>query len=204
MTDHAILETGHRLMRQDTDPYRGDPEHGQRIDAYFSADVETDGPIPGPYSMLSFALVYAGCYDGQNFKRPETYNQVFYAELRPISDGYEQEALNINGMDRNRLIESGMKPSAAMNSAASWVSQMSAAEAPFLWRIRLALIGHGYIGTLWPLRVRALRFRTAGVLILRQRFRLNRANRSPCQREIGFPPGFDRIATTRIMRKTMP
>jgi hypothetical protein len=23
------------------------------VDSYFSADVETDGPIPGPYSMLS-------------------------------------------------------------------------------------------------------------------------------------------------------
>jgi len=31
-------------------------------EVYFSADVETDGPIPGPFSMLSFALVYAGRY----------------------------------------------------------------------------------------------------------------------------------------------
>jgi hypothetical protein len=29
-------------------------------DVYFSADVETDGPIPGPYSILSVAIVYAG------------------------------------------------------------------------------------------------------------------------------------------------
>src|SRR5262245_56668885 len=34
------------------------------VDVYFSADVETDGPIPGPYSMLSFALVQAGRFDG--------------------------------------------------------------------------------------------------------------------------------------------
>ena len=26
-------------------------------DVYFSADIETDGPIPGPFSMLSFAIV---------------------------------------------------------------------------------------------------------------------------------------------------
>jgi len=32
-------------------------------DAYFSADVETDGPIPGPFSLLSFALVYAGYFN---------------------------------------------------------------------------------------------------------------------------------------------
>jgi len=40
------------------------------VDAYFSADVETDGPIPGPFSMLSFAIVYAGTFDGTNFVRP--------------------------------------------------------------------------------------------------------------------------------------
>jgi hypothetical protein len=40
------------------------------VDAYFSADVETDGPIPGVFSMLSFALVYAGSFDGRKFKRP--------------------------------------------------------------------------------------------------------------------------------------
>jgi len=27
------------------------------VDVYFSADVETDGPIPGPFSMLSLGLV---------------------------------------------------------------------------------------------------------------------------------------------------
>lgn len=32
-------------------------------DVYFSADVETDGPIPGPFSILSFALVFARCFD---------------------------------------------------------------------------------------------------------------------------------------------
>lgn len=38
-------------------------------DVYFSADVETDGPIPGPFSMLSFALVPAGTFDGEIFRR---------------------------------------------------------------------------------------------------------------------------------------
>jgi hypothetical protein len=44
-------------------------------DVYFSADVETDGPIPGPYSMLSFALVYAGRFDGERFKQPKRFEQ---------------------------------------------------------------------------------------------------------------------------------
>jgi hypothetical protein len=43
-------------------------------DIYFSADVETDGPIPGEYSMLSFALVYAGQFDGVRFEAPSRYD----------------------------------------------------------------------------------------------------------------------------------
>lgn len=58
------------------------------VDAYFSADVETDGPIPGLYSMLSFALVYAGSFDGNRFERPRNYEQSLYKELRPISDDF--------------------------------------------------------------------------------------------------------------------
>ena len=55
-----------------------------RVDVYFSADVETDGPIPGPYSLLSFALVYAGRFDGTSFERPRSLDRTFYKELRPI------------------------------------------------------------------------------------------------------------------------
>jgi hypothetical protein len=46
------------------------PHSESHVDAYFSADVETDGPIPGPFSMLSFALVYAGSFDGRKFEHP--------------------------------------------------------------------------------------------------------------------------------------
>lgn len=60
------------------------------VDMYFSADVETDGPIPGPYSILSFAIVYAGTFDGKTFRRPQDYRKVFYRELRPISEAFKQ------------------------------------------------------------------------------------------------------------------
>src|SRR4051812_3609355 len=74
-----------------------------RVDAYFSADVETDGPIPGPFSILSFGLVYAGSFDGRNFTRPKNFNCTFYSELMPISGEFQAEAMKINGLDRNRL-----------------------------------------------------------------------------------------------------
>ena len=61
------------------------PTLGSGVDVYFSADIETDGPIPGPYSMLSFALAYAGAFDGETFYQPATYAETFYVELKPIS-----------------------------------------------------------------------------------------------------------------------
>lgn len=101
-------------------------------DAYFSADVETDGPIPGPYSMLSFALVFAGSYDGRDFRRPANYDAQFYAELRPISDNYEADALAVNGLDRTRLCSEGQDPAAAMTDAAAWVRLLADGARPVL------------------------------------------------------------------------
>jgi len=101
-------------------------------DVYFSADVETDGPIPGPYSMLSFALVYAGSFDGTNFNPPRGSRSVFYRELRPISDEFQQEALETNGLDRSRLIDCGDPPTLAMSDAADWIRQYSGPGNPVL------------------------------------------------------------------------
>jgi hypothetical protein len=95
------------------------------VDAYFSADVETDGPIPGPYSMLSFALVYAGSFDGVRFQRPERYDSVLYKELRPISPSFDPEALRINGLDRSRLCREGESPETAMTEACRWVRRVA-------------------------------------------------------------------------------
>lgn len=102
------------------------------MDIYFSADVETDGAIPGPRSMLSFALVVAGRYDGEHFERPERYDQTFEVELRPIASGYDPEALRVNGLDRDRLLREGMPPEQAMNAAAAWIEEQAQGAAPVL------------------------------------------------------------------------
>ncbi|PDS56379.1 exonuclease [Rhizobium anhuiense] len=96
-----------------------------KVDVYFSADIETDGPIPGPYSILSFALVYAGSYDGKTFRRPRDYDNHFYRELKPISNEYEPEALAVNGLDRDSLIQTGMLPAQAMREANEWVRKIA-------------------------------------------------------------------------------
>lgn len=102
------------------------------VDAYFSADVETDGPIPGPYSALSFALVYAGSYDGKQFVRPESFRDSFYCEMKPISSEYQDEALAVNGLDRDRLVIEGEDPSVAMNRAYEWVVAKAGSAKPVL------------------------------------------------------------------------
>lgn len=102
------------------------------FDAYFSADVETDGPIPGPYSMLSFALVYAGAYDGTTFYRPPAYDDTFYVELKPISEQFERQALDVNGLDREFLKLQGEDASAAMTKAAAWVRKRAGIGSPVI------------------------------------------------------------------------
>lgn len=102
------------------------------MDVYFSADVETDGPIPGPYSMLSFAIVYAGRFDGKRFERPDRYDDAFYKELRPISDSFEEEALKVNGLDRDRLCREGQPPERAMTDATEWIRRIAGPGRPVL------------------------------------------------------------------------
>ena len=102
------------------------------IDVYFSADVETDGPIPGPYSILSFGLVYAGEFDGNRYTRPDKFTQGFYRELKPISNEFQREALEVNGLDRERLCREGASPETAMSEAATWIKNLAGNGNPVL------------------------------------------------------------------------
>jgi hypothetical protein len=94
-----------------------------RGDHYFSVDVEADGPIPGPYSMLSMGLVVAGRFDGRRFERADVEDPDgrLYVELKPISDRFDPEALGVSGLDRDRLAVTGEDPALAMTRVARWV-----------------------------------------------------------------------------------
>jgi hypothetical protein len=99
-------------------------------DAYISVDVETDGPIPGPYSMLSLGMAYCGRFDGRSLEITPTPEKTFYIEMSPISDQFENEALHINGLDRNRLKHEGVHPENAMVKAADWIHEVSGDNRP--------------------------------------------------------------------------
>ncbi|RKN44490.1 exonuclease [Micromonospora endolithica] len=77
---------------------------------YVAVDVEADGPIPGPYSMLSLGMAVVG--------RPDL---TFYTELRPISEDYVPAALAVSGLDRNLLLREAPRAEEAMAAAKGWV-----------------------------------------------------------------------------------
>ena len=86
---------------------------------YVAVDVEADGPIPGPYSMLSIGMAVVG--------HPEW---SFYTVLKPISDEYVPEALKVSGLDRDVLKRTAPDPEDAMQRAAEWVEGLRAHGRP--------------------------------------------------------------------------
>jgi len=124
---------GHRRNSEaESAPFESASKRAGVLDVYFSADVETDGPIPGPFSMLSFGLVVAGTFDGETFTRPGNYEESFYRELRPVSDEFQIDALRVNGLDRDRLLREGIPPVTAMTEAAQWVRKIAGTARPIL------------------------------------------------------------------------
>lgn len=102
------------------------------VEMYFSADIETDGPYPGRYSMLSFGLVAVATYDGSTVSRLDPRAHAAYWELRPESAEFDPEALAVNGLDRDRLQRTGLPAGEAMSAASTWVSELSGDKRPIL------------------------------------------------------------------------
>lgn len=101
-----------------------------RPDTYISVDIEADGPIPGVYSMISIGMTLAGRFDGQRFEAVDPSTETFYAELAPISDEFDPQALAISGLDRDALRRDGEDPAVAMSRAADWVDRVAAGTEP--------------------------------------------------------------------------
>ncbi|WP_317852425.1 MTH938/NDUFAF3 family protein [Streptomyces venezuelae] len=105
---------------------------GTRPSLYISVDIEADGPIPGPYSMISFGASVAGRQDGASYTPADPEQQTFYRELRPVSEEFVPEALAVSGLDRDRLVREGADPAAAMDEFRAWVREVSAGAQPVM------------------------------------------------------------------------
>jgi len=79
--------------------------------SYIMVDVEADGPIPGDYSMVCFGAVVV---------EPGLPRE-FYGRLRPISDRFVPEALDISGFSREETLAFG-DPKGVMASFAEWLA----------------------------------------------------------------------------------
>jgi len=79
-------------------------------DAYICVDVETTGPIPGDYSMLSIGAC--------TIFEPQ---RTFYIELKPINLNSIVEAASIHKLSLERLEVEGVAPLEALTCFEEWL-----------------------------------------------------------------------------------
>src|SRR5437588_8732133 len=77
---------------------------------YFSVDIETSGPIPGEFSMLTLGACVVDQMD-----------QTFEIALRPITMRVDEEALKVTGLSLEKLLLEGIEAETAMRSFKNWI-----------------------------------------------------------------------------------
>lgn len=98
---------------------------------FISVDVETAGPNPADYSLLTIGACTI-------FGKPNT----FYLELKPVSMNALPKALAVSRLSMDRLAEYGIEPADGMRQFESWLKEavpeeerplLVAFNAPFDW-----------------------------------------------------------------------
>jgi hypothetical protein len=83
-------------------------------------DIESDGPIPGDFSMVSFGAVVVN----------EQLDQTFYGQLKPISEQWIPEALAVSGHSREETLGFA-EPVEVMRRFKDWLSTVSQGKPMF-------------------------------------------------------------------------
>ena len=81
--------------------------------AYIMVDIESDGPIPSDYSMISLGAVLVN----------EELDKTFYGQLKPISEKYIPEALAVSGHSREETL-SFDDPKVVMTKFQTWIKEV--------------------------------------------------------------------------------
>jgi hypothetical protein len=97
--------------------------------AYIMVDIESDGPIPGDYSMISFGAVLVD----------ELLDKTFYGKLKPISDQFIPEALAVSGFSRAETL-AFEDPKLVMTDFADWI-KANCKDQPIFISETMALTG---------------------------------------------------------------
>ena len=81
---------------------------------YICVDVETAGPIPGDYSLLSIgACTLFG---------PQS---TFYIELKPVNENIAAETISVHRLSMQSLMRAGVSPEEAMQRFEDWLKGVS-------------------------------------------------------------------------------
>ncbi|NQX86071.1 MAG: exonuclease [Flavobacteriaceae bacterium] len=89
--------------------------------SYIMVDIESDGPIPGDYSMVSFGAVIVD----------ENLDRTFYGKLKPISRKWIQEALDVSGHTREETLGFD-EPKKVMSEFKDWIKTNSKGRPIFI------------------------------------------------------------------------
>lgn len=90
--------------------------HGEEI--FISVDIETAGPIPGKFSMLSLGACVV-----------EQPSRLFSCTFKPMNRNYVPEALDVTGLSLEKLEKEGLEPQAGMVSFRDWILEQCPANA---------------------------------------------------------------------------
>lgn len=89
--------------------------------SFISVDVESDGQIQGIHSMVCFGAVVV----------EPSLSKTFYGKIRPISDIYNPEALDISGFSREEHLTFD-EPEKVMAEFADWIAKCSKGRPIFI------------------------------------------------------------------------
>jgi hypothetical protein len=92
----------------------------------FIIDVESDGPCPGPYSMVCFGAVFA-----------HDTSKTFYGQISPISSDWIPEALAISGFTREQHLLFD-EPEPVIKDFHQWVQDTNDRGRPVMWSDNIA------------------------------------------------------------------
>jgi hypothetical protein len=87
---------------------------------YIMVDAEADGPIPGDYSMVCFGAIVV---------EPDL-DRTFYGRLKPISEKWIPEALQVSGFTREETLAFD-DPKSVMQQFADWITEVSSSRPMF-------------------------------------------------------------------------
>lgn len=88
-------------------------------ETYISVDVETSGPIPGEFSLLTIGACVVG--------RPESN---FTSQLKPLNENADPEALKVTGLSMSDLARDGVAPVESMQAFKNWVDAVTGDTTP--------------------------------------------------------------------------